>query len=336
MVMNLSIHVASIPQHTPFDAMVLVVMTNYQQCLLRDLDVPAMRSACVRQHLTMPSRVHFDLDPTLRSAIVETRQKSREINDNLLLKFHVFEDFGKNWMKAQKIHPDAFVQMSLQLAYYTAYGKMAPTYETATTRQFYHGRTETVRSCTSEAKVFVEAMRDGDTSSNHHRHHGDNNGNDTSSSYSKEHRIACLRTACSRHDTLMKECQRAEGLDRHLTGLYLTAVTTPEDSSDAGGYTSSSFSVPDLFLDPAFTTTGGGGNFVLSTSTIGYTDSTGGAAPMLPHGYGLFYSMLPDRIYVFVTSYRDGGSLPADQFCGRVCEALREMRDLLTGGAAKL
>ena len=33
-----------------------------------------------------------------------------------------------------------------------------PTYETATTRHFYHGRTETVRSCTDEAISFAKAL----------------------------------------------------------------------------------------------------------------------------------------------------------------------------------
>lgn len=34
----------------------------------------------------------------------------------------------------------------------------APTYVTAATRQFYHGRTETVRSCFPEVLDWVQAM----------------------------------------------------------------------------------------------------------------------------------------------------------------------------------
>jgi len=36
----------------------------------------------------------------------------------------------------------------------------APTYETATTRKFYHGRTETVKACTNEALLFAKVMCD--------------------------------------------------------------------------------------------------------------------------------------------------------------------------------
>lgn len=61
-------------------------------------------------------------------------------------------------MKSKKIHPDAFVQMVLQLAYYNLHEEFVPTYETATMRAYYNGRTETVRSCSSDAVKFVLAM----------------------------------------------------------------------------------------------------------------------------------------------------------------------------------
>ena len=43
------------------------------------------------------------------------------------------------------------------------YFSAMPTYETATTRHFYHGRTETVRSCTKEAIKFANALNDRQT-----------------------------------------------------------------------------------------------------------------------------------------------------------------------------
>lgn len=60
---------------------------------------------------------------------------------------HCYQGFGKEVMKAVKIHPDTFVQAALQLVYYRLHEKVAPTYETATMRPYYRGRTETVRSC---------------------------------------------------------------------------------------------------------------------------------------------------------------------------------------------
>ena len=46
-----------------------------------------------------------------------------------------------------------------------------------------------------------------------------------------------------------------------------------------------------LFVDDF---SGGGGNFVLSTSCIGYYDVHGGMAPMVTNGYGFFYSIRDD------------------------------------------
>lgn len=40
---------------------------------------------------------------------------------------------------------------------------------------------------------------------------------------------------------------------------------------------------------------GGGGNFVLSTSLVGYTNVHGAVVPMIHDGYGFFYRIRDDR-----------------------------------------
>ena len=40
------------------------------------------------------------------------------------------------------------------------YGYLAATYESATTRQFLFGRTDTIRACSVESLSFCEAMLD--------------------------------------------------------------------------------------------------------------------------------------------------------------------------------
>ena len=49
-----------------------------------------------------------------------------------------------------------------------------------------------------------------------------------------------------------------------------------------------------------FVFSGGGGNYLLSTSTIGYTPIVGGVAAMCTDGYGVFYSILPNRLVLFI------------------------------------
>lgn len=105
------------------------------------------------------------------------------------------------------------------------------------------------------------------------------------------------------------------GFDRHLLGLLLIA-------KEEG------LPIPELFEDPLFSRrylgqwavvyiiwfsldvrrnaaptsnlsfvphSGGGGNFVLSTSLIGYMRIQGVVAPMVHNGYGFFYHIRDDR-----------------------------------------
>lgn len=58
--------------------------------------------------------------------------------------------------------PDAFIQMALQLTWFRNQGYATATYETASTRIFDNGRTETLRTLTSESKRFVESMMSKD------------------------------------------------------------------------------------------------------------------------------------------------------------------------------
>jgi hypothetical protein len=63
-----------------------------------------------------------------------------------------------------RFSPDAYIQQALQLAYYTNRGEFTAVYETALTRLFKHGRTETIRSFTTESRAFVLAMMDPSSS----------------------------------------------------------------------------------------------------------------------------------------------------------------------------
>lgn len=68
--------------------------------------------------------------------------------------------YGKQFMKLHKLHPDAFIQMMLQLTYYQLHGEFVATYETALMRNYYNGRTETVRSCTMAAIDWAKSFTD--------------------------------------------------------------------------------------------------------------------------------------------------------------------------------
>lgn len=105
---------------------------------------------------------------------------------NLDMNVHKFCDYGKEFIKKQKMSPDAYVQVALQLAYYRyakhshsrwlwlqttptplcvccprCHGRPVSTYESASIRRFKEGRVDNIRSATPEALAFVRAMTDG-------------------------------------------------------------------------------------------------------------------------------------------------------------------------------
>ena len=56
--------------------------------------------------------------------------------------------------------PDAYVQQALQLAYFRDQGYVTATYESASTRSTLQGRTEAVRTLSTESRTFVKSMLD--------------------------------------------------------------------------------------------------------------------------------------------------------------------------------
>lgn len=134
-------------------------------------------------------------------------------------------------------------------------------------RHYYNGRTETLRSCSMVTVDFMKSFMDGC------------NTKDCASSTSEV--MMKLTKAVNHHNHLMNEARKGNGVDRHLFGLWCVAYENQME-------------IPEFYFDPMYTKSGGGGNFVLSTSTLGYTPNCGLVAPMVLDGYGVFYSITDD------------------------------------------
>jgi len=178
-------------------------------------------------------------------------------------------DHGMEFYKKKRLYADTVVQLAM-LAYLRLHHRPAATYETATTKKYYHGRTETVRSCTPEAIEWAKSMMSRDQASVQRRK---------------------FDVAIEKHNRLMAEAMNGEGCDRHLFGLKILALEQ-------------GLPMPDIFTDPAWTKSGGDGNFILSSSFIGYSNVWGGVAAMCADGYGTFYKMEADRITFFLTCWK--------------------------------
>ncbi|XP_070500626.1 peroxisomal carnitine O-octanoyltransferase-like [Chironomus tepperi] len=244
----------------------------------------------------IPKEIKFKVDDKIKIEIDRLEKWKAAVENVLTVHFGQFEGYGKNAMKDQKIHPDCFVQMALQLTYYKLHAKLPSTYETATMRQYYHGRTETVRSCSIEVMEWIDKWFDGKS---------------TTAEKAKYFR----RAANSQHK-LMNDAKQGKGVDRHLFALSCLAIENQ-------------MSTPELYNDPLFLKSGGGGNFVLSTSTLGYFINIGFVAPMLKDGYGTFYTMLENRIWIIVTAYKESDVTSGKKFYDAFESSMTEIMDLL-------
>ena len=114
----------------------------------------------------------------------------------------------------------------------------------------------------------------------------------------------------------MNDAKIGKGVDRHLFALSCLAIENQMPT-------------PELYNDPLFLKSGGGGNFVLSTSTLGYFINIGFVAPMLKDGYGTFYTMLENRIWIIVTTYKESDVTSGKKFYDAFETSMTEIMDLL-------
>ncbi|XP_053183524.1 peroxisomal carnitine O-octanoyltransferase [Scomber japonicus] len=286
----------SVCDHAPYDAMVLVSMCWYIDQQLKATEGKWKGSDSVRP-MPIPEELVFTVDQKVQSDISHAKQQYLETTQDLQIVCYAFTGFGKTTIKQRKLHPDTFVQLAMQLAYYKIHKRPGSCYETAMTRKFYHGRTETMRPCTQEAVKWCEAMTDPKCDVNVKR--------------------KAMLLAFNKHNKLMAEAQEGKGFDRHLFGLYLIA-------KEEG------LPIPDVFMDPLYAKSGGGGNFVLSSSLVGYTTVLGAVAPMVHHGYGFFYRIRDDRIVISVSAWKSHRQTDAATLFNNFSNSLHEMLHLAT------
>ena len=155
------------------------------------------------KHDVFPKKLVFDLPTAVIEKIyfAETALGDEIVScENVVLEF---AKFGKKLIVANSLSPDAFVQMSIILAYFRLYGKIVCTYEPVMTKSFYHGRTEAQRSATPLAAEFCRVW--------------------CSNNASIVEKLDALRKATNEHSRLVAESANGKGVDRHLFALKCIA-----------------------------------------------------------------------------------------------------------------
>lgn len=287
--------------HTPYDGFCTGIMTHYlmtsvEECQGRWNDQLAHKSTL---YLPAPDEEPFilldlKLNFQLTKSIEESCNHFATVCDTIDTIHSTFKHFGKAILKQHRFHPEAFVQCAIHATYFRLHNKMAPAYVTASTRRFHNGRTETCRSCYPEMRRFVESLTN----------YGSSRPKET---------YELLKSSVNKFQVLMNEASNGKGCDRHLLGLYLTAILENKE-------------VPELFDDELVQRTN---NYILSTSCSGYWNVCGGVPPLVEDGYGCFYGIEDDTITFCCTAFKSCPETDLRVFYQTLETCLVEMQETL-------
>lgn len=258
--------------------------------------------------LSMPTRHIWEITPDLRTAIVEAEKFCQMNADDLDLCLRELTVYGKGFMKSCKVSPDAFIQMALQVTYFKNAGKFALTYESSMTRLYLQGRTETVRSLSSDSVAFVKAFLD--------------------KSVPKATTISLLRRACNRHQDAYRDAMSGRGIDRHLFALYVVskgmgydceflkeALTIPWTLSTSQQPQQQIATSPDCNLPQYRHALCPGGGF----------------GPVSDDGYGVSYMIPGDhKVFFHVSSKRSTPGTDSVKFMDQLFETFVELKELFS------
>lgn len=226
-------------EHSPFEGIVLVQCTEYLLKYMIGSPSKLVRAASVSE-LSAPRRLRWKCTPEIHKLLSSSADKLQRLVRNLDMNVYKFNGYGKELIKKQKMSPDAYIQVALQLAYYRCHGRPVSTYESASIRRFQQGRVDNIRSAMPEALAFVKTMTDPKLSS------------------SDKEKMELLQGAIAAQTKYTILAITGMAIDNHLLGLREIAHELKMEK-------------PEIFKDEAYLISN---QFILSTSQVGSHCST--------------------------------------------------------------
>jgi carnitine O-acetyltransferase len=213
----------------------------------------------IRSNLPEPTPIKFEVTKEVQNEIDRAVKDFNEVIGVHELRVQSYQGYGKGLIKKFKCSPDAYVQMIIQLAYYKMYGINRPTYESAATRRFQQGRTETCRSVSDESVAFCKAAQEG--------------------TLPNEEVVALFRKAINAHVEYITAASDGKGVDRHLFGLKKLIESGEE--------------VPAIYKDPTYAYSS---TWRISSSQLSSEYFNGyGWSQVVDDGFGIAYMINENR-----------------------------------------
>uniref|UniRef100_A0A8C7XIF7 Carnitine O-palmitoyltransferase 1, muscle isoform n=1 Tax=Oryzias sinensis TaxID=183150 RepID=A0A8C7XIF7_9TELE len=255
--------------------------------------------------LPFPTRLQWQISKECQDVIEASYLSAKKIADDVDFHGHLFTEFGKGLIKKCRTSPDAFIQLALQLAQFRDQGVFCLTYESSMTRMFRDGRTETVRSCTSEAVAFVRAMEDV--------------------SATNAQRLSLFQKAAEKHQNMYRLAMTGSGIDRHLFCLYIVSKYLGADSPFLNKVLSepwrlSTSQTPQQQL-----------NMVDINKFPKYVGAGGGFGPVADDGYGVSYIIVGENLITFhISSKFSSPNTDSYRFGQNIQRAMIDIQTLFT------
>ena len=235
----------------------------------------------------------WDISPSVAGYIKDAKYRLTQLSKQLDVKVFSFSEFGKSLPKTRRISPDSCIQLAIQLTFYRLHGKPAACYESCSTRQFYKGRTDTIRPTSPESTDLVEAM---------------------CSDAAVAAKLSLLKRFNEEHKRYSIDAWNGQAIDRHLFGLQFLAKQqgiSPRFFSDTGYTRSTHMRISSSQLPNSY------------YEYVGY-------APLVEDGYGVCYNPQAFVIHFVVSSFNScPDTVTADRFGEVMTQSLRSVKLLL-------
>ena len=245
------------------------------------------------QELPKVEHLKWEVSRPLRDYIQKAKYELKKLSEKLDLKIYKFTEFGKDFSKRYKLSHDSIVQLAIQLTFYKLHGEPTACYESVSTRKFYDGRTDTLRSTSNESTRLIKALL---------------------SPTSTDFRLRLLREYVRKHEENSRQVFNGQGIDRHLLGLKLIA-----DQENLQ---------PEFFSDPAFSKST---RYRMSTSQVpNPLLSSLAFGPVVEDGYGVCYNPHGAFTYFSFTSYTTcQDTVSADKLKNVMIESVKDVKELV-------
>lgn len=243
--------------------------------------------------------------------------------DQFDLSYLAYRQYGASSIKSWHFSPDSWFQVALQLAYYKLHKRPGPCYESASTRRFAYGRTETIRSLTKDVAQFCF-----------------------------EPNYESLQAAIASHKKYAIAANNASAIDRVLLAYRLIfnelrannwSWGLPDTFGEIVAKKGNEANLNDLFSSKELDTIGSFLNnelierskrFALSTSQVSSSAHANifmSYGPLLADGYGCCYNITGQQISASITANSSNQSFSCEvrHLNDRLKSSLDQMRDIV-------